>query len=81
MPHTAETNQPMPGGIKLRRQSYYRGNQQAFDGFYARYNQLRAHFSIPLRALFSIPLRALLSVSLRALLSVSLKAHAQFPAG
>ena len=42
MLHTAETNQAMSGGIKPRRQSYCRGNQQAFDELYARYNQLKA---------------------------------------
>ena len=73
MLHTAETNQAMSGGIKPRRQSYCRGNQQAFDEFYARYNQLRALLSVPLKALSLVPLRALLSVPLRA--------HAQFPAG
>ena len=62
MLHTAETNQAMSGGIKPRRQ---RGNQQAFDEFCARYNQLRAVSLVPLRALLSVPLRA----------------HAQFPAG
>ena len=73
MLHTAETNQAMSGGIKPRRQSYCRGNQQAFDEFCARYNQLRALLSVPLKALSVVPLRALLSVPLRA--------HAQFPAG
>ena len=73
MLHTAETNQAMSGGIKPRRQSYCRGNQQAFDEFCARYNQLRALLSVPLKALSVVPLRALLSVPLRV--------HAQFPAG
>ena len=73
MLHTAETNQAMSGGIKPRRQSYCRGNQQAFDEFCARYNQLRALSLVPLKALSLVPLRALLSVPLRA--------HAQFPAG
>ena len=73
MLHTAETNQAMSGGIKPRRQSYCRGNQQAFDEFCARYNQLRAVSLVPLRAVSLVPLRALLSVPLRA--------HAQFPAG
>lgn len=62
MLHTAETNQAMSGGIKPRRQ---RGNQQAFDEFCARYNQLRALLSVPLKALSVVPLRA----------------YAQFPAG
>ena len=57
MLHTAETNQAMSGGIKPRRQ---RGNQQAFDEFCARYNQLRALLSVPLKALSVVPLRALL---------------------
>ena len=73
MLHTAETNQAMSGGIKPRRQSYCRGNQQAFDEFCARYNQLRAVSLVPLRAVSLVPLRALSSVPLRA--------HAQFPAG
>ena len=51
MLHTAETNQAMSGGIKPRRQSYCRGNQQAFDEFCARYNPLRAVSLVPLRAL------------------------------
>jgi hypothetical protein len=37
-----------------------RGNQQAFDEFCARYNQLRALLSVPLKALSVVPLRALL---------------------
>jgi len=57
MLQTAETNQAMSGGIKPRRQ---RGNQQAFDEFCARYNQLRALLSVPLKALSVVPLRALL---------------------
>ena len=60
MLHTAETNQAMSGGIKPRRQSYCRGNEQAFDEFCARYNQLRALLSVPLKALSVVPLRALL---------------------
>jgi hypothetical protein len=55
MLHTAETNQAMSGGIKPRRQSYCRGNQQAFDEFYARYNQPRALLSVPLRAHAQFP--------------------------
>lgn len=51
MLHTAETNQAMSGGIKPRRQSYCRGNEQAFDEFCARYNQLRTVSLLPLRAL------------------------------
>lgn len=65
MLHTAETNQAMSGGIKPRRQ---RGNQQAFDEFCARYNQLRALLSVPLKALSVVPLRALSLVPLKALL-------------
>ena len=65
MLQTAETNQALSGGIKPRRQSYCRGNQQAFDEFCARYNQLRAVSLAALKALSSVPLRA----------------HAQFPAG
>jgi len=68
MLHTAETNQAMSGGIKPRRQSYCRGNQQAFDEFCARYNQLRALLSVPLKALSVVPLRALSLVPLKALL-------------
>ena len=60
MLHTAETNQAMSGGIKPRRQSYCRGNQQAFDEFCARYNPLRAVSLVPLRAVSLVPLRALL---------------------
>jgi len=60
MLHTAETNQAMSGGIKPRRQSYCRGNQQAFDEFCARYNQLRTVSLVPLRALSLVPLKALL---------------------
>lgn len=71
MLHTAETNQAMSGGIKPRRQ---RGNQQAFDEFCARYNQLRALLSVPLKALSVVPLRALSLVPLRALSLVPLKA-------
>ena len=52
MLHTAETNQAMSGGIKPRRR---RGNQQAFDEFCARYNQLRALLSVPLRAHAQFP--------------------------
>lgn len=74
MLHTAETNQAMSGGIKPRRQSYCRGNQQAFDEFCARYNQLRALLSVPLKALSVVPLRALSLVPLRALSLVPLKA-------
>jgi hypothetical protein len=65
MLQTAETNQAMSGGIKPRRQ---RGNQQAFDEFCARYNQLRALLSVPLKALSVVPLRALSLVPLKALL-------------
>ena len=68
MLHTAETNQAMSGGIKPRRQSYCGGNQQAFDEFYARYNQPRALLSVPLKALSVVPLRALSLVPLKALL-------------
>ena len=68
MLQTAETNQAMSGGIKPRRQSYCRGNQQAFDEFCARYNQLRALLSVPLKALSVVPLRALSLVPLKALL-------------
>jgi hypothetical protein len=57
MLHTAETNQAMSGGIKPRRQ---RGNQQAFDEFCARYNQLRTVSLVPLRAVSLVPLKALL---------------------
>lgn len=60
MLHTAETNQAMSGGIKPRRQSYCRGNQQAFDEFCARYNPLRAVSLVPLRAVSLVLLRALL---------------------
>ena len=60
MLHTAETNQAMSGGIKPRRQSYCRGNQQAFDEFCARYNQLRAVSLVPLKAVSLVPLKALL---------------------
>lgn len=74
MLHTAETNQAMSGGIKPRRQSYCRGNEQAFDEFCARYNQLRALLSVPLKALSVVPLRALSLVPLRALSLVPLKA-------
>ena len=55
MLHTAETNQAMSGGIKPRRQSYCRGNQQAFDEFCARYNPLRAVSLVPLRAHAQFP--------------------------
>jgi hypothetical protein len=50
----------MSGGIKPRRQSYCRGNQQAFDEFCARYNQLRAVSLVPLKAVSLVPLKALL---------------------
>ena len=68
MLHTAETNQAMSGGIKPRRQSYCRGNQQAFDEFCARYNQLRAVSLVPLRAVSLVPLKAVSLVPLKALL-------------
>ena len=68
MLHTAETNQAMSGGIKPRRQSYCRGNQQAFDEFCARYNPLRAVSLVPLRAVSLVLLRAVSLVLLRALL-------------
>ena len=60
MLHTAETNQAMSGGIKPRRQSYCRGNQQAFDEFCARYNPLRAVSLAALKAVSLVLLRALL---------------------
>ena len=65
MLHTAETNQAMSGGIKPRRQ---RGNQQAFDEFCARYNQLRTVSLVPLRAVSLVPLKAVSLVPLKALL-------------
>ena len=68
MLHTAETNQAMSGGIKPRRQSYCRGNQQAFDEFCARYNPLRAVSLVPLRAVSLVLLRAVSLAALRALL-------------
>ena len=74
MLHTAETNQAMSGGIKPRRQSYCRGNQQAFDEFCARYNQLRAVSLVPLRAVSLVPLRAVSLVPLKAVSLVPLKA-------
>jgi hypothetical protein len=74
MLHTAETNQAMSGGIKPRRQSYCRGNEQAFDEFCARYNQLRAVSLVPLRAVSLVPLRAVSLVPLKAVSLVPLKA-------